>query len=1122
MPLRPPGIKEKLIGIFILIKVAPLVVLAWFAWSQIHHLVELAAEYTSEMVGDSRHVIEQVTTLASENSIRALDERSREAIERLTTDTALQVAAFLYDRDMDILTASRLEPNGEAYRRFLSAKTRPVSMHEPWIMDERGEAWIPISAVEEAGPDVTSANKDNSHDFHYRRPARTGAPAIRPLYLEMTFVDPSGRETIKVGASDVLPDDPRDISKKENTWCKAETYFPHLAQLEAGDIYVSEVIGPYLRGHMIGAYTRVRARKTGMDFAPGESGYAGKENPVGKRFQGLVRWATPVVVDGERRGWVTLALDHTHLMEFTDHLVPTEERYSPISDAASGNYAFMWDYKSRNISHPRDYFICGYDPETGEPAVPWLSEGMYAHWKDSGLGVGDWEKVAPRFLEQSLKKKPSAQLIEKGFVALDCRWLNFAPQCTGWRNLTQYGGSGSFLIFWSGLWKLTTAAAIPYYTGIYGRHPRGFGYVTIGANVHEFHKAAADTAETIDSIENDYLDKLEKRKKARQNVMESGLRRVGRDLTLYTMIMIAVVILIAIWIASALTERITTIIDGIRCFQKGEMEHRLEVKSRDEMGQLARAFNKMADNLHRTMEEIKEAKEKYLGFFKNSLHGIFQSAPDGGLLSVNPSMARMMGFDSADQMTAEINDVGSQLYMRPEKRDELVRRVMKEGKATDFEVQLRRKDGSSLWTSINCYAVDDRKGGGFLYIEGAVIDISARKDMEKAEKALRESEAKLARSRKMESLGLLAGGVAHDLNNVLSGIVSYPELILLELPDDSKLRKPIEAMQSTGHKAAAIVQDLLTMARGAATTREPLNLNAIVEEYLRSPEFEKLEQHHPNVAIRADLSPELLNVNGSHVHIAKVVMNLVSNAAEAVESLGVVVISTMNRYMDRPMGGYDNVTIGEYAVLSVSDDGPGISADDLERIFEPFYTKKEMGRSGTGLGLAVVWNVVQDHRGYVDVIADGNGAAFELYFPITREESSDKDLAIPLKDYMGNGETILVVDDEGAQREIACEMLSKLGYAAEAVAGGEEALAYLKERPADLLLLDMIMDPGMNGRETYEKVLRIRPGQKAVIASGYAETNDVKETREAGAGKYIKKPMTLEKLGMAIRNELKK
>jgi len=448
----------------------------------------------------------------------------------------------------------------------------------------------------------------------------------------------------------------------------------------------------------------------------------------------------------------------------------------------------------------------------------------------------------------------------------------------------------------------------------------------------------------------------------------------------------------------------------------------------------------------------------------------------------------------------------------------LTERVLKEKKPYSAEYRIVRSNNDiRIVHEIGEVTVD--KNGNPINLFGAVQDIT---DSKQTAEALRESEEKLSRAKKMESLGLLAGGVAHDLNNVLSGIVSYPELILLDLPKDSKLRKPIETMQESGHRAAAIVQDLLTMARGVATTKETLNLNDIVSDYLYSPEFKKLEQFHPTVTVKTDLDTDLLNISGSHIHIRKVVMNLVSNASEAVEDGGHVTISTVNRYIDKPLRGYDDVNIGEYVVVAVSDDGSGISSDDLERIFEPFYTKKVMGRSGTGLGLAVVWNTVQDHKGYIDVTSDENGTTFELYFPITRDEISDKDLSIPIKGYKGNGETILVVDDVESQREISCKMLDTLGYKTKAVCSGEEAVEYLKDNTVDLLLLDMIMDPGIDGRETYERIIEIHPNQKAIIASGYAETDNVREVQKMGAGQYIKKPLTLEKIGLAVIEELEK
>jgi CheY-like chemotaxis protein len=193
----------------------------------------------------------------------------------------------------------------------------------------------------------------------------------------------------------------------------------------------------------------------------------------------------------------------------------------------------------------------------------------------------------------------------------------------------------------------------------------------------------------------------------------------------------------------------------------------------------------------------------------------------------------------------------------------------------------------------------------------------------------------------------------------------------------------------------------------------------------------------------------------------------------------------------------------------------------MERIFEPFYTKKVMGRSGTGLGMAVVWGTVQDHNGYIDVQSTlGKGTMFTIYFPITRHESF-REIAPPaMDDLMGHGESVLIVDDVEEQREIATSMLKTLGYSVSSVGSGEEAVNYLKTNSPDLLILDMIMDPGIDGLETYKKALEVRPKQKAIIVSGYSETDRLRETQRLGAGTYVKKPYLLEKIGTAVRNEL--
>lgn len=437
--------------------------------------------------------------------------------------------------------------------------------------------------------------------------------------------------------------------------------------------------------------------------------------------------------------------------------------------------------------------------------------------------------------------------------------------------------------------------------------------------------------------------------------------------------------------------------------------------------------------------------------------------------------------------------------------------------STIIELEMYKKRGETLWAEVTASFITDENGTPESVL-GVSRDITDRlKALEEKE----ELERKLIRSKKMESLGLLAGGVAHDLNNVLSGIVSYPDLILMDLPKSSPIRSSILTIQRSGQKAAAIVQDLLTLARRGVVNNEPVNFNDLLSEHLKSPEHKKLLSHHPAVIIEKALEPRLPNITGSPIHLKKTIMNLLSNAAEAQTQGGIIKISTESRYLDKPVKGYDMVAEGDYVVLIVEDRGEGIDKSDLSRIFEPFYTKKVMGRSGTGLGMAVVWGTVQDHNGYIDIKSQvGKGTIFELFFPITHDNIMKAIDKISLDDLKGNKETILVVDDMEDQRDVALKILSALNYSVHTVASGEDALDFLKDEKVDLVVLDMIMDPGIDGLETYRRIIRMYPNQKAILASGFAETERVREAMIMGAGEYVKKPYMVEKIGAAVKNEL--
>ena len=386
---------------------------------------------------------------------------------------------------------------------------------------------------------------------------------------------------------------------------------------------------------------------------------------------------------------------------------------------------------------------------------------------------------------------------------------------------------------------------------------------------------------------------------------------------------------------------------------------------------------------------------------------------------------------------------------------------------------------------------------------------------------LEASNQKLQRAEKMEAIGTLAGGVAHDLNNILSGLVSYPELILMDLPLDSPLYGPLSTIQKSGEKAARIVQDLLTMARRGVAVTEVVNLNQIITEQLDSPEMHHLKSFYPYLDLKTVLAPDLLNVMGSPTHLAKSIMNLICNGAEAMSQGGTVTILTDNVYLDMPVKGYEKVAKGEYITVRVSDTGIGLSDTDRIKIFEPFYTKKKMGRSGSGLGMAVVWGTIKDHNGYIDIKSTRNkGTTFTLYLPVTREKTPSDQPVPAMAALRGKGQTILIIDDVATQRKIAGDILKRLGYRVTVADSGEAACHYLAHNTADLIVLDMIMEPGMDGLDTYKQILKIHPGQKALIASGYSRTDRVRELQKLGAGQYLKKPYTLAKLGTAVKKAL--
>jgi PAS domain S-box-containing protein len=563
--------------------------------------------------------------------------------------------------------------------------------------------------------------------------------------------------------------------------------------------------------------------------------------------------------------------------------------------------------------------------------------------------------------------------------------------------------------------------------------------------------------------------------------------------------------LVAFLLSSWLQRRISDPILGLTATMSAVSKHkdyslRHTNRSDDEIGILIDGFNAMLDQL-----QMRDRDLRLTQFAMDSCSdAAFFINANGEITYANHAACNSLGYGQEELLRMNITQIDPDL--RPADCCTMRQSIEVSG-PKHFETRHMRNGGA-------CFPVE--VSSSLLIFEGQkyncafVRDITERRRMAK----------QLQQAKKMEALGNLAAGVAHDLNNILSGLVSYPELLLLEIPPEDPLCEPLKTIQRSGQKAADIVQDLLTLSRRGVAANEVVDLNALIDDYLLSPEFAKLKRQHPKVTLETNLADDLFNLKGSAIHISKTIMNLVGNAVEAMPTGGELFLATRNQYVESGGPNSAEMAEGEYVHLKVRDTGVGISAEDRERLFEPFFTKKKMGSSGTGLGMSVVWATVQDHQGIIQVDSEeGQGTQFDLFFPATREAADKADDRFVLEEFQGSA-SILVVDDVVEQRTIASQMLAKLGYQVEALSSGEKALERLRERGFDLVVLDMIMPPGMDGLDTYERMLTFAPGQRAIIASGFSESERVHKMQQMGAGAYLKKPYTLEKLARAVRSAL--
>ncbi|MDR2822270.1 MAG: response regulator [Acholeplasmatales bacterium] len=713
---RKVTLKKRLLTILLSVKIIPLIIVVLVSAISFITLAGSLTSLNGVLSDTATNALESSKNAAINDAVIALNDSATDNIERVTTDTASAVANFLYARDNDVLELARnteLLYNSsndtfieQLYRNKMTNSLSQVVVPGKYelvkltdIISGNPYRWERKKPLNIYNP-ATSSNEQNDEKFHIFDPNGFEYKKVA-IYDEIVFLDINGYELVRVVAGNdikldynvnkVRPEsDKRNVSDYENTFVKAEKYFDEIEALEKGEIYVSDVIGAYVRGYVNGLnsifseYTvKDRDEKRGAlgpipeGFRnPEENAYAGIENPVGIRFRGIVRFVTPVYDSTDHKvGYVSLALNHDHIMEFVDRIMPTPERYTELPNADEGNYAFIWDYQIRSIAHPRHYSIYGYDPETGEPTIPWIQNTAYDELKKLGL---TWENPItddgrtwleyfhdidePQFHNQLRSNTPAQDLTYNGFVGLDGRYLNNAPQCTGWRDISQYGGSGSLLILWVGLYKLSTVSAIPYYTGKYQKtydedhnllNARGFGVVTIGAGF-EFYNSSANKTE---AALNDMITRADLVITTTsidiKETINGSLSNTLIILSLVTGVILVVIVFIAIIISNSITEPLNSLNIGINKFKKGYRSFRFNSDRIDEFGDLADAFDEMANSV---VESVKSP----LVIIDNDRRILYIN--DQGLILRNKLLVDVIGTNYENSSIYPINSIYDPIY----------------------------------------------------------------------------------------------------------------------------------------------------------------------------------------------------------------------------------------------------------------------------------------------------------------------------------------------------------------------------------------------------------------------------------------------------------------------------
>ena len=499
-----------------------------------------------------------------------------------------------------------------------------------------------------------------------------------------------------------------------------------------------------------------------------------------------------------------------------------------------------------------------------------------------------------------------------------------------------------------------------------------------------------------------------------------------------------------------------------------------------------------------------QAERKYRGIFENALEGIFQCTGDGHLITVNPALARMLGYQNPEQMISEVQNMFSQLLSDEKQRQAYCRQLQEQGIVLGFECLIRRKHNDNIWGSFFTRSTYSPEGK-LLYYEGMVLDISERKQLEE----------RFLQSQKMEAFGQLAGGIAHDFNNLLTVIQGSASMVQPGVASEKDYSATLDEISQAAERAANLTRQLLTFSRRSPMQTQDVDLNEIVTGTARM--LQRLIGEHIIFEVR--YSPVPVSIHADSGMISQVLVNLAVNSRDAMPKGGRLVIETTSVDVEKARPDLSfNALPGNYARLSILDTGCGISSDLLPHIFEPFFTTKAVGK-GTGLGLATVFSIVEQHEGWIEVESQiGAGTAFRIYLP------QNKNLMPIVKNQafttaVSGNECVLLVEDEEPVRKMVGRMLSNNGYKVLEAPTGVAALSIWQEHRSsiDLLMTDVIMPGGLNGVELAQRLVVEKPELKILFCSGYSDDMLGPDSTVRDHLNFVEKPFKMNSLLKHIR-----